>query len=65
MVTWRLSRGTSQQTETLVKGLREMIPLAYLSTFDPQELEWVIAGTPEIDMADWKANTVYWGGIEV
>ena len=35
----------------------------YLSDFDSQELEWVIAGTAEIDMADWKNNTLYWGGV--
>ena len=39
-----------------------MLPLEYLEPFDAQELEWVIAGTPEIDMEDWKRNTVYWGG---
>lgn len=43
-------------------GLKEMMPLEYLQPFDAQELEWVIAGTPEINMDDWKANTVYWGG---
>ena len=62
MLKWRLSRGTGQQTESLVKGMREMIPIAYLDPFDPQELEWVIAGTPEIDIDDWKKNTNYRGG---
>lgn len=62
LLNWRLSRGTGQQTESLVKGMREMIPLAYLDPFDAQELEWVIAGTPEIDLEDWKKNTDYRGG---
>ena len=62
MVKWKLMRGVAAQTESLVKGLREMIPFEYLKPFDPQELEWVIAGTPEINLEDWKANTVYWGG---
>ena len=62
MVQWRLSNGIHQQTESMVKGLREMIPLQYLNPFDAQELEWVIAGTPEINLEDWKNNTVYWGG---
>ena len=62
MVKWKLMRGVAAQTESLVKGLREMIPLEYLKPFDPQELEWVIAGTPEINLDDWKSNTVYWGG---
>ena len=62
MVQWRLSNGIGPQTENLVKGLREMIPRQYLSSFDAQELEWVIAGTPEINLDDWKNNTIYWGG---
>ncbi|KAL5473648.1 hypothetical protein EMCRGX_G028156 [Ephydatia muelleri] len=48
--------------EALIAGLRELIPLKYLSPFDVHELEWVIAGTPEINLEDWKANTVYCGG---
>ena len=63
MVQWRLSRGVKQQTESFIKGFKEMIPRGYLENFDPQELEWVIAGTPEINMDDWKNNTVYWGGM--
>ena len=38
----------------------KVIPPSIL-TFDPQELEWLIAGQPQIDIADWKENTVYWG----
>lgn len=63
MVQWRLSHGVQQQVESMSKGLKEMIPLEYLRPFDAKELEWVIAGTPEINMEDWKANTQYWGGI--
>ena len=62
MVQWRLSHGVQYQMENLLKGLKEMIPLEYLKPFDAQELEWVIAGTPEINMSDWKENTQYWGG---
>lgn len=62
MVKWRLSNGILPQTESMVKGLREMIPRQYLHSFDAQELEWVIAGTPEINLDDWKNNTIYWGG---
>ena len=64
MVQWKLCHGVQLQIEALVKGLKEMIPLEYLRTFDAQEFEWVIAGTPEIDMEDWKANTQYWGGMQ-
>lgn len=63
MVDWRLSRGTGPQSERLVRGLREMLPSAYLDPFDAQELEWVIAGTAVIDIEDWKKNTRYMGGM--
>jgi hypothetical protein len=62
MVQWRLGRGIKEQTESFRKGLLEMLPMEYLSEFDSQELEWVIAGTADIDMTDWKNNTIYWGG---
>ena len=39
MVKWKLMRGVAAQTESLVKGLREMIPFEYLKLFDPQELQ--------------------------
>ena len=64
MVQWRLGKGVRLQLESLVRGLREMVPSAYLQPFDAQELEWVIAGTPEINVDDWKTHTLYWGGGE-
>lgn len=33
-----------------------------VSVFDARELELVIAGTAEIDLADWRNNTEYRGG---
>ena len=59
MVDWKLSRGIQEQMEALIAGLRELVPLDHLTPFDARELEWVIAGTPEIDLEDWKANTLY------
>ena len=38
-----------------------MIPPLILTSFDPQELEWLIAGQAQVDIADWKENTIYWG----
>ena len=43
-------------------GLTELVPLDCLTKFDAQELEWVIAGTPEINVDDWRNNTEYSGG---
>lgn len=35
-----------------------------VSRFDARELELVIAGTLEIDVADWRRNTEYRSGIQ-
>lgn len=62
IVRWRLERGVSEQTESLVKGFYEVVDPRLVSVFDARELELVIAGTAEIDIADWRHNTEYRGG---
>lgn len=62
MVKWRLERGVSGQTDSLVKGFYEVIDPRLVSVFDARELELVIAGTAEIDVKDWRKNTDYRGG---
>ena len=47
------------QTESLVRGFYEVIDPRLLAVFDARELELVIAGTAEIDVADWRRNTEY------
>lgn len=62
IVRWRLERGVSEQTESLVRGFYEVVDPRLVSVFDARELELVIAGTAEIDLADWRHNTEYRGG---
>ena len=38
-----------------------MIPVELMKVFDWQQLELVSCGMPNIDVKDWKANTVYNG----
>ncbi len=59
VVKWRLERGVSSQTEALVRGFYEVIDPRLVAIFDARELELVIAGTAEIDLADWRRNTEY------
>uniref|UniRef100_A0A8D3B800 HECT-type E3 ubiquitin transferase n=1 Tax=Scophthalmus maximus TaxID=52904 RepID=A0A8D3B800_SCOMX len=59
MVKWRIERGVAQQTESLVRGFYEVVDVRLVSVFDARELELVIAGTAEIDLADWRNNTSY------
>lgn len=63
MVRWRLERGVSQQTESLVRGFYEVVDPRLVSVFDARELELVIAGTAEIDIADWRNHTEYRSGM--
>ncbi|XP_023018886.2 LOW QUALITY PROTEIN: hecw ubiquitin protein ligase [Leptinotarsa decemlineata] len=62
IVRWRLERGVSEQTESLVRGFYEVIDPRLVSVFDARELELVIAGTAEIDLFDWRHHTEYRGG---
>lgn len=62
MVKWRVERGVSEQTASLVRGFYEVIDHRIISIFDARELELVIAGTLEIDVNDWRKNTEYRSG---
>lgn len=42
--------------------LFQVVDVRLVSVFDARELELVIAGTAEIDLADWRNNTEYRGG---
>jgi hypothetical protein len=59
--TARVSYGRiSRQVDAFMTGVHEVIPPSYLNQFSAQELELVLAGMSDIDMADWKANTRTW-----
>ena len=62
MVKWRLDRGVAKQMEAFKKGFSEIMPIHLLSNFDAQELEFLTAGTLEIDVDDWKGHTEYRNG---
>jgi E3 ubiquitin-protein ligase HECW2 len=42
--------------------LLQVVDPRLVAAFDARELELVIAGAPELDVADWRANTEYRGG---
>ena len=62
MVKWRLDRGVAKQMNAFKKGFAEVLSVHLLVNFDAQELEFLTAGTLEIDVDDWKANTEYRNG---
>ncbi|GMG35717.1 unnamed protein product [[Candida] boidinii] len=47
------------QMENFLQGFHSVIPKELVAVFDDQELELLISGLPEIDVDDWKNNTVY------
>lgn len=58
---WIMATSNSEQLASLVQGIFSVIPQELLSVFDHQELELLICGVPEIDIEDWRNNTVYVG----
>jgi len=40
----------------------QIIDHSLVSAFDAPELELVLSGTMEVDLADWRRNTVYRSG---
>ena len=65
MLRWRLDRGVAKQMESFKKGFCEVMPVNLLYNFDAQELEFLTAGTLEIDVDDWREHTEYRNGTYV
>jgi E3 ubiquitin-protein ligase NEDD4 len=49
------------QITELLLGFYDVIPEPLLTIFDFQELELIMCGLPNIDLADWKSHTLYTG----
>ena len=43
------------------KGFYSLIPYDIVSIFNVNEFDFMISGQNEIDLNDWKTNTVYMG----
>ncbi|KAF7246399.1 NEDD4-like E3 ubiquitin-protein ligase WWP1 [Varanus komodoensis] len=59
MAEWRFSRGVQEQTKAFLDGFNEVVPLQWLQYFDEKELEVMLCGMQEVDLADWQRNAVY------
>lgn len=57
----RLTKAIRRQIDAFLSGFRELIPAADLTMFNEVELELLMAGLPDIDVADLKANVEYTG----
>ncbi|TKS74070.1 NEDD4-like E3 ubiquitin-protein ligase WWP2 [Collichthys lucidus] len=56
---WRFTRGVEEQTKAFLDGFNEVVPLEWLRYLDEKELELMLCGMQEIDLADWQKNTIY------
>lgn len=50
-----------EQMAAFLEGFGSICPLALLKIFDENELELLMCGIQNIDVKDWKKNTLYKG----
>ena len=55
----RMTTGIKSQIEAFLEGFHELVSPDLISLFNEKELELLISGLPEIDLADLEANTDY------
>lgn len=62
VIDWRFVSRVKVQMAAFLEGFHEIIPKKLLEIFDENELELLMCGIVNVDVKDWKANTVYKGG---
>lgn len=50
-----------EKVESLKRGFYSVIPKEIINTFYYYELDYLFSGQREIDILDWRANTIYKG----
>jgi len=56
-----LTRAIRTQLQAFLRGFHQLIPPKLISVFNEQEIELMVCGLPDIDLADLKRNTEYVG----
>eukprot|EP00769_Ergobibamus_cyprinoides_P000861 gnl/Ergobibamus_cyprinoides/187.p1 GENE.gnl/Ergobibamus_cyprinoides/187~~gnl/Ergobibamus_cyprinoides/187.p1 ORF type:complete len:333 (+),score=32.23 gnl/Ergobibamus_cyprinoides/187:406-1404(+) len=61
LIRFKLVDGRREQFAAIIRGLDRMMPRRrlLLQSFSPEDLSLVVCGQPDIDLADWRANTIY------
>lgn len=57
----RMTSSIRKQIDSFLEGFHELVPSELISIFDPQQLELLTCGLPEIDMDDLQVHTTYQG----
>lgn len=61
VIEWRFVSRVKEQMNSFLEGFGSIVPLALLKIFDENELELLMCGIQNIDVKDWKKNTLYKG----
>ncbi|CAI5732747.1 unnamed protein product [Hyaloperonospora brassicae] len=61
---YALFESVADQMYAFLSGLYEVIPRDMLLLFDPEEFDYLLCGSPEIDVTDWEAHTVLSSDLE-
>lgn len=61
VIKWRFVSRVQEQMNAFLDGFSGLIPLAFIKIFDENELELLMCGIQNIDVKDWKQNTLYKG----
>jgi E3 ubiquitin-protein ligase NEDD4 len=61
VIRWRFVSRILPQMEAFLEGFNEILPLSLIKVFDENELELLMCGIGNVDVKDWKQNTVYKG----
>lgn len=56
---FKLTKSIQAQIDAFLKGFYEIVPKELIQLFSDSELELLISGLPDIDVDEWRANTVY------
>jgi HECT-domain (ubiquitin-transferase) len=59
----KMTTSIREAVDSFQRGMWEIVPLPLLRIFTHAELELLISGLPDIDVADLRRNTVYGGGL--
>ncbi|XP_063241165.1 E3 ubiquitin-protein ligase Nedd-4 isoform X4 [Bacillus rossius redtenbacheri] len=61
VIQWRFVSRVQEQMQAFLDGFNGLVPLTLIKIFDEHELELLMCGIQNIDVKDWKLNTVYKG----
>ena len=61
VIQWRFVSRVHDQMTAFLDGFSGLVPLPLVKIFDEHELELLMCGIQNIDVKDWKQNTLYKG----